>query len=246
MSLTGTETLQVLGQDLTGKPAAETQQTTTQAIANLAGATPGVVTGTGSVTAGHLSVFTGTGYTVQDGGAFGTGAVTAGHLAVFTGTGYTIQDGGVVPVPGALAAPIARTDATALTAANITAYTAAGQNRYVLSSTSGVPVTLPHATGSGTVLQFFMMLNSTSNGYVFSCGTTGDRFESALYNYPAAAGALVQAANAAGNNNRATFLNQGAGTGGGVGDFVQFTDISAGHYLVEGHQLAGTTPFSSF
>ena len=40
MALTGLETLQVLGQDATGAPAATTEQTTTGAIAALAGANP--------------------------------------------------------------------------------------------------------------------------------------------------------------------------------------------------------------
>ena len=47
MALTGTETLQVLGQDANGAPAATTEQTTTQSIANLAAGAAGVVTLTG-------------------------------------------------------------------------------------------------------------------------------------------------------------------------------------------------------
>ncbi len=60
MALTGNETLQVLGQDATGRPAATTEQTTTGAIAALAGGesvftiTPITTVGNGTLTAAGL------------------------------------------------------------------------------------------------------------------------------------------------------------------------------------------------
>lgn len=53
MALTGAETLQVLGQDATGSPAATTFQTTTQAIANLAAAGQGNMVNTAINTVGN-------------------------------------------------------------------------------------------------------------------------------------------------------------------------------------------------
>lgn len=54
MALTGTETLQVLGQDGAGHPAASTQQTTTGAIAALAAQNPNAPTAVGATKTASL------------------------------------------------------------------------------------------------------------------------------------------------------------------------------------------------
>lgn len=138
---------------------------------------------------------------------------------------------------GSAPAPAVRSDATALTAANITTNIAAGQMRYVLASATGVPITLPPATGSGVVLEFFSGLKPTSNGYVFNCDSTGtiDRFDSNLTRHAAADAATLHIdGTTAGNHNRMTLLNGSTGTGGERGDVVRLTDYLADHWLVEG------------
>lgn len=151
---------------------------------------------------------------------------------------------------GSAPAPELRSDATALTAANIAANIALGQMRYTLASATGVPITLPPSTGSGVVLEFFVALEPTSNGYVFNCDSTGvlDRFDSRLARMAAADAALLNIdATTAGNHNRLTILNGAAGTGGEVGDVIRLTDSTADHWLVEGTITCGaTTPFSAF
>jgi len=180
------------------------------------------------------------------------GAVVVGHIATYSDVLGTITDGGPVPSAGSVPAPEMRSDATALTAADITANEALGQYRYVLSSATGVPITLPPATGSGVVLTFFCGLMPTSNGYVFNCDSTGtlDRFDSDLTRYAGSdAAVLNQNGTAAGNHNRMTLLNGIAGTGGAQGDVIRLTDYIADHWLVEGTITAGAgalAVFSSF
>lgn len=179
--------------------------------------------------------------------------VVIGHLAVFSDVVGTITDGGAVPGGGGSApAPELRSDATALTAANITANIALGQMRYLLSSATGVPITLPPSTGSGVVLEFFSGLVPTSNGYVWDCDSTGtlDRFDSDLTRHAGADAAMLNIdGTSAGNHNRMTLLNGISGTGGEQGDVVRLTDYLADHWLVEGSITAGAgaiAVFSSF
>lgn len=179
-----------------------------------------------------------------------SGATVIGNLAVFSDVLGTVTDGGPIPSPGLLPAPALRPDATALTAANITANIAVGQTRYVMSSATGIPITLPPATGSGVVLQFFSAFTPTSNGYVFNCGAGGDRFDSNLTRHAGADAAMLnQDGTSAGNHNRMTLLNGISGTGGTAGDVVRLTDYIAGHWMVEGSITAPASSiavFSSF
>lgn len=171
--------------------------------------------------------------------------VTVGSGLSLVGGTLTATGGG-----GSAPAPEARTDATALTAANITANIALGQTRYRLASVTGVPITLPPSTGSGVVLEFFVSVEPTSNGYVFNCDSTGvlDRFDSRLARFAAADAAMLNIdATTAGNHNRLTILNGAAGTGGEIGDVIRLTDYRADAWLVEGVITCGATaPFSAF
>lgn len=143
---------------------------------------------------------------------------------------------------GSVPAPELRSDATALTAADIAANILLGQKRYLLSSATGVPITLPPSTGSGVVLEFFVGLKPTSNGYVTDCDSTGtlDRFDSNLTRHDGADAAVLNIdGTTAGNHNRMTILNGAAGTGGERGDYWKLTDYLADHWLVEGSITAG-------
>lgn len=168
--------------------------------------------------------------TVQAGYVAADAAVLAAALAADAGGGS--------PVPY-----LVRSNATALTAANIAANTAAGNNRYVLSSATGVPITLPTPTGSGVVLEFQINLKSTSNGYVFDFGVGGgNTFISTLLGRATLTGAVTGVnVTAAGNHNRITLLNGTAGTGGDEGDVIRFTDAIAGQYQVSGVLTVDTT-----
>jgi hypothetical protein len=179
----------------------------------------------------------------------GPASAVDGHLAVFDGvTGKLIKDGGPVPGGGG-GAPgpyLARNDATALSAATIVANSGAGNNRYILNSATGVPVTLPFPTGTGTVLEFLIQSMSTSNGYVFDTGVAGagiNPFISALSGRASLTGGAVSSVNvtAAGAHNRITLLNGVAGTGGDVGDVIYITDAISGQYQISGMLTVDTT-----
>jgi hypothetical protein len=256
LPLIGTENLEVRGHNPAGIPAAATFTISVQDIANLAEAGSGNVVGPASSTNGDIAAFNGvTGKLLEDSGIAMAnvvqntgGAVTSGHLAVFSGTGgRLIIDGG--PVPGGGGAPgpyLSRNDATALSAATILANTAAGNNRYVLNSATGVPITLPTPTGTGTVLEFLIQTKSTSNGYVLDTGVGGagiNPFISALSGRAALTAGEITSVNntAAGTHNRMTLLNGVAGTGGDVGDVIYVTDAISGQYQVSGLITVDTT-----
>jgi hypothetical protein len=165
--------------------------------------------------------------------------VVSGHLAVFHDTtGLLIADGGAIPAGSTPGPYLVRSDATALTASTIATNTAAGNNRYVLQSATGVPITLPLPTGSGTVLEFVINLKATTNGYVFDFGVSpgGSTFKSTLLGRAALEAGAVTSVNVttAGNHNRITLLNGVAGTGGDVNDVITFTDAISGQYQVGG------------
>lgn len=235
------------------------------------------VEGPASVTAdGNVALFDGTtGKLLKDSGVpllmFKTIAVagqsdvvadtSADTLTLVAGTNMTITTvAGTDTITlnasggGGAAGPyLVRSDATALSAATILANTAAGDNRYVLTSATGVPITLPFPTGTGTVLEFVIDLKSTSNGYVFDTGVGGagiNPFISALSGRAAlTAGAITSVNNtAAGTHNRMTLLNGVAGTGGDKGDVIYITDAIAGQYQVSGLITVDTTTatFSSY
>lgn len=109
MSLNGKETLQVLGQDATGQPAATTEQTTTGAIAALAGANPNVAIAVGAAATASvgktyllnaaagsvltLPPATGSGGVIK---AFVTTTATSGAHKILAATAADFLDGNVV------------------------------------------------------------------------------------------------------------------------------------------------------
>lgn len=269
LPLKGTETLEVLGQTPSGVPAASTYTITTGDIALLAEAGSGNVVGPASNSAdGNVALFNGTtGKLLKDSGVpllmFKTISVggqsdivadsSTDVLTVAAGANVTITtnagtdtitiaaSGGSAPGPY-----LVRNDATALSAATILANTAGGNNRYVLTSATGVPITLPSPTGTGTVLEFLIDLKSTSNGYVFDTGVGGagiNPFISALSGRASLTGGAISSVNvtAAGAHNRMTLLNGVAGTGGDKGDVIYITDAIAGQYQVSGLITVDTT-----
>lgn len=255
LPLIGTETLYVLGHNPAGIDAASEFKITVNDIAVLAEAGSGNVVGPGSSVNTDLAAFNGvTGKLLSDSGIATAnvvqntgGAVTSGHLAVFSGVGgRNIIDGGPVPAGSTPGPYLVRNSAAALSAATILANTAAGNNRYVLTSATGVPITLPFPTGTGTVLEFIIDLKSTSNGYVFDTGVGGagiNPFISALEGRASLTGGAISSVNvtAAGAHNRMTLLNGVAGTGGDKGDRFYITDAIAGQYQVSGLITADTT-----
>lgn len=255
LPLIGTENLEVRGHNPAGIPAASTFTITVNDIAALAEAGSGNVVGPGSSVNTDLAAFNGvTGKLLSDSGiALANvvqntgGAVVSGHLAVFSGTsGRLVIDGGAVPAGSTPGPYLVRNSAAALSAATILANTAAGNNRYVLTSATGVPITLPFPTGTGTVLEFLIDAKSTSNGYVFDTGVGGagiNPFISALNGRAAlTAGAVTSVNNtAAGTHNRITLLNGVAGTGGDKGDVIYITDAISGQYQISGLITVDTT-----
>ncbi len=208
----------------------------------------GFVQGPASATNGDIAVFDGTtGKLIKDTSILSanivletSGAVTSGHLAVFSGTsGHLIADGGAVPGGGAPGPYLVRNSAAALSAATILANTAGGNNRYVLDSATGVPITLPFPTGTGTVLEFVIISKPTTNGYVFDTGVGGagiNPFISSILGHATIAPSAVTNINVttAGAHNRVTLLNGTAGSGGDVGDVIYITDAISGQFQISG------------
>jgi hypothetical protein len=160
----------------------------------------------------------------------------------------TIAAAGAGGAPGAI---LTRTDATALSAATLTANAATNQSVYVLQSATGVPITLPPATQGETLQAPFLFMSNlkpTANGIVINC-VGSDKFTSTLRRVPGTQGAMyLQDATLAGNHNRMTILNGAAGTGGEVGDYVSLKCYVNGFWQVDGHLTCGDTQavFSAF
>jgi hypothetical protein len=106
----------------------------------------------------------------------------------------------------------------------------------------GATITNPTVAPSITLLTTVtgILKGSASTGAITAATVDVD------YLSPASAITVSQLAGGSGASSSTYWRGDGSGTGGGVGDFVKFTDIASGTYLVEGHQLAGATPFSSF
>jgi hypothetical protein len=114
-----------------------------------------------------------------------------------------------------------------------------------LSKADGMTVTLPAATGSGTVYRFVVITASTSNAYKISAGTS-KFMGTAFMDDGDGESANGWTSSFASND----FINLGGtsnATGGAQGAYVQITDIGTGayHALVFDSQ-SGTeaTPFA--
>jgi len=115
----------------------------------------------------------------------------------------------------------------------------------VINAAAGCAVTLPNATGTGSVYRFMIGTTVTSNSTTIKVNNATDVMSGRAYVISDNSAAVLGYATAASSD---TITFDGTTTGGYAGDIVEITDAIAGTFLVEVHTKAtGTeaTPFSA-
>ncbi len=135
------------------------------------------------------------------------------------------------------------TDATAATLAVTQA--SHGGKTITLNRAAGIAVTLPLATGTGSIYRFFVGTTVTSNSTTIKVGTASETMRGNAIVLQDAGDALVGFE--AGSTADTITLN-GTTTGGILGDFIELIDVAANLFYVR-CVLSGTgteaTPFSA-
>jgi hypothetical protein len=115
----------------------------------------------------------------------------------------------------------------------------------VFNDADGATMTLPGASGSGTVFEFCVGVTVTSNSDKIQVANSSDTFKGTIWG-AADAGNTVNAWEAASTSD--TITMDGSTKGGLVGDYFKIIDIKANIWLVQGLiQQTGTeaSPFSA-
>lgn len=137
-------------------------------------------------------------------------------------------------------------DSLVQVAASATLTSAANAGRVMLLNVAtGATATLPAATGTGNIYEFFVQTTVTSNGYLIKVANSTDVMAGRAYIAQDAADTAVAFETAATSD---TITLNGTTTGGTKGDTVRIQDVASGLFAVLGH-LTGTgveaTPFSA-
>ena len=120
-----------------------------------------------------------------------------------------------------------------------------GGRMNVINAAAGCAITLPNATGTGSVYRFMIGTTITSNSTTIKVNNATDVMSGRAYVISDGAAAVLGYATAASSD---TITLDGTTTGGFAGDIIEITDAIAGTFLVEVHTKAtGTeaTPFSA-
>jgi hypothetical protein len=120
-----------------------------------------------------------------------------------------------------------------------------GGRTIVIDAAAGCAVTLPNATGTGSVFRFAIGTTITSNSTTIKVSNATDVMSGRAYVISDSAAAVLGYATAASSD---TITLDGTTTGGFAGDVVEVIDAIAGTYLVTVLTKAtGTeaTPFSA-
>ena len=115
----------------------------------------------------------------------------------------------------------------------------------VINAAAGCAITLPNATGTGSVYRFMIGTTITSNSTTIKVNNATDVMSGRAYVISDGAAAVL--GYATGSTDDTITLN-GTSLGGYAGDVIEITDAIAGTFLVELHTKAtGTeaTPFSA-
>ncbi len=113
----------------------------------------------------------------------------------------------------------------------------------VLDAAAGLTVTLPAATGSGAVFEFFVKTTVSSNDYIIQVANATDVINGVLGLATDVAGVTVPTAASSD-----TITMNGSTTGGVQGSRVRIVDAASGVFAVSGALVStGTeaTPFSA-
>ena len=136
--------------------------------------------------------------------------------------------------------PVAATGATLTCSRDVH-----GGRTIVLNAAAGCAVTLPNATGTGSVFRFMIGTTITSNSTTIKVSNATDVMSGRAYVISDGAAAVLGYATAASDD---TITLNGTSLGGYAGDVIEVIDAIAGTYLVQVHTKAtGTeaTPFSA-
>jgi len=132
-----------------------------------------------------------------------------------------------------------------VTAATLTLAEEDSGRTVVMDRAAGITVTLPRATGSGAVFNFFCKTTVTSNNNIIQVGNTDDVLQGLAQIAQDAADTVVQFETASTSD---TMTMNGSTKGGIRGDMITIQDLESGLFSVNAF-LSGTgteaTPFSA-
>lgn len=116
-----------------------------------------------------------------------------------------------------------------VTAATLTVTPAAHAGTIInLNRAAGIAVTLPNATGTGNVYQFFIGATVTSNTTTITRGTTADVMSGVVLQCKAST-ALTPIPTAANSN---TITLDGSTKGGILGDWIELVDVGTNQWML--------------
>jgi len=157
---------------------------------------------------------------------------------------YSLLNNGALT--GDVIGAVVATPTIAVTGATLTCTRDTHAGRTItINAAAGCAVTLPNATGTGSVYRFFIGTTITSNSTTIKVNNATDVMSGRAYVISDNSAAVLGYATAASSD---TITFDGTTTGGYAGDIVEITDAIAGTYLVQVHTKAtGTeaTPFSA-
>lgn len=113
----------------------------------------------------------------------------------------------------------------------------------VFNVASGATITLPAASGSGTIYRFAVNTTVTSNNYVIQVANTTDIIQGGVLVATDTGGLTVPTA---GTDD--TITMNGSTTGGVKGSYIEIMDVAAGLFVVRGFIVSTgveATPFSA-
>jgi len=118
----------------------------------------------------------------------------------------------------------------------------------VLSKVNGQTITLPAATGSGSIYRFIIGLTITSVGTVIQVANATDEFAGIVYQVDSDTADALVAYPAVDADGFDTITLDGSTTGGLAGDEFEIVDVAPGLFKVIGHTRgtgAVATPLSA-
>jgi hypothetical protein len=157
---------------------------------------------------------------------------------------YSLLNNG--ELTGDVIGAVVATPPTAVTGATLTCNRDVhGGRMNVINAAAGCAITLPNATGTGSVYRFMIGTTITSNSTTIKVNNATDVMSGRAYVISDNSAAVL--GYATGSTDDTITLN-GTTLGGFAGDVIEITDAIAGTFLVELHTKAtGTeaTPFSA-
>ena len=109
-----------------------------------------------------------------------------------------------------------------------------GNMSVVLNRAAGVTVTLPAATGSGTVYRIIVGTTVTSNNDIIQVANSTDEFHGGVWQCDTDTSDAMTFDSALDGDGYDTITMNGTTTGGTMGDWFEITDYAAGKFHLDG------------